>query len=305
MKILPAARRVRAAWSGLPPNFRGILWLCAGTLIFAIVDVFVKTLGRKFDVFEITLFRYASGLLVLCPVFMRMGWADLRTQKFGLHCLRMGLAFVAQVLVILSVIYMPLADATAFMFSKPLFTTIVAVILLHELVTARRWVATALGFVGVLVMLRPGSSGIEAIALVAVGAAVTFAVANVLIRLLARTEPTNRILFYYHIGGVLVFTVPAILVWRNPVGIEWALLAFIGVFTTMGMVCFMRAFAVGEANAVGPAEYTRLIYAALFGMILFAEIPSPWTILGAAIIIGSAYYIAREEARGTSGQRGN
>ena len=297
MTLGPARARLQTAWVALPPNLRGILWLSAGTFLFALTDVFVKTLGRKFDALEISLFRYISGLIVLTPVFLRMGWDDLRTSKIGLHILRMGLAFVAQVLIIVSVIYLPLAEATAFMFSKPLFTTIVAVILLREIVTGRRWLATIIGFVGVLVMLRPGASGIDPIAILAVAAALTFAIANVLIRILARTEPTRRILFYYHIGGVLVFAGPAAWVWKSPIGMEWVLLGCIGVLTTFGMVCFMRAFAVGEANAVGPAENVRLIYAALFGFILFAEIPSFWTVIGAAIIVGSTYYIAREEAR--------
>lgn len=292
-----AAGRLRAAWLALPANLRGILWVSGGTLFFALADLFVKTLGARFDAMEIALFRYASGLAILAPVFARMSREELRTRVIGLHCLRMGLAFVAQTLVILSVIWLPLADATAFMFSKPLFTTLVAVILLREAVSGRRWTATAAGFAGVLVMLRPGASGIDPAALAAVAAALAFAVANVLIRVLSRTEPTRRILFYYHVGGVIAFAGPAAWVWRAPVGAEWLLLGCVGALTTAGMVCFMRGFAVGEANAVGPAEYVRMIYAALFGLLLFSEIPSPWTVGGAAVIAGSAWFIAREEAR--------
>ena len=107
----------------------------------------------------------------------------------------------------------------------------------------------------------------------------------------------RRILFYYHIGGILAFTGPAIWVWRTPVGTEWLLLIAIGVVTTAGMVCYIRAFSVGEANAVGPSENLRLIYAALFGYFLFAEVPSIWTGIGAAIIVASTLYIARDETR--------
>ena len=292
-----AAGRLKSVWTGLPANLRGILWLSAGALFFAIVDVFVKTLGRKFDAIEITFFRYATGMIVLTPLFLRMSRADFRTRKIGLHIMRMGFAFAAQLMVIVSVIYLPLADATAFMFSKPIFTTVVAVILLRELVSARRWIATVTGFAGVLVMLRPGSAGVDVIAVVAVAAALTFAIANVLIRILARTEPTTRILFYYHVGGVALFTGPAAWVWSGPVGIEWLLLGCVGGLTTAGMVCFVRAFSVGEANAVGPAENTRLIYAALFGFLLFSEVPSVWSVAGVLIIAGSTFYIAREEAR--------
>ena len=289
--------RLKRYWLSLPENLRGILWLILGAFLFVLVDVFVKMLGRKFDPFQLALFRYAIGWIVLAPIFIRMGRSNLRTQHIGLHLLRMVLAFAAQLGVFVSVIYMLLADATAFMFTKPLFTTVVAVLLISEAVSARRWVATFVGFVGVLIMVRPGSDSMDPVALIAIGAAMTFAVANVLIRMLARTEPPNRILFYYHIGGIVAFTGPAIWVWRTPVGNEWLLLIAIGVITTAGMVCYIRAFSVGEPSAVGPSENVRLIYAALFGYFLFAEIPSIWTGIGAAIIVASTYYIARDEAR--------
>ena len=204
--------RFNRYWLGLPDNLRGILWLVLGAFLFVVVDVFVKMLGRKFDPFELALFRYGIGWVVLAPVFVRMGLSNLGTQHIGLHLLRMVLAFAAQLGVFVTIIYMPLADATAFMFTKPLFTTIVAVFLISEAVSTRRWAATVVGFVGVLVMVRPGSESMDPIALIAVGAAMTFAVANVLIRMLAATEPPNRILFYYHIGGIVAFTGPA--AWR-------------------------------------------------------------------------------------------
>jgi drug/metabolite transporter (DMT)-like permease len=284
-------------WTRLPGNFRGILWLSLGAFLFSVVDVFVKSLGGRFHPIEISFFRYGCGLVFLTPVFLRMGLADLKTERLPLHLLRMGLAFAAQLGIFITVIHMPLADATAFMFSKPLFTTVVAVFMLREVVSGRRWGATLVGFVGVLVLVRPGAEAINPIALVAVASAMTFAVANVLIRKMSVTEPTGRILFYYHIGGVILFAGPAAYVWTMPVGLEWLLLISIGGLTTIGIFCFMRAFTVGEANAVGPAENLRLIYAAIFGYLLFSEIPSIWTAIGATIIVASTVYIARVEAR--------
>lgn len=283
-------------WAGLPANFRGILWLSLGAFALSLADVCVKALGRKFDPVEITLFRYCVGMIMLAPIFLRMGRAELRTQHIWLHLLRMSVAFVAQLLVFVSIIHLPLAEATAIMFAKPLFTTVVAVIVLNEVVDKRRWSATVIGFAGVLIMIRPGSAGLDPMALVAVGGALAFAIANVLIRVLARTEPANRVLFYYHIGGILVFAGPAAWYWQTPVGIEWAMLIAIGVLTTAGIYCYLQAFSVGEANAVGPSENLRLIYAVLLGYFLFAEIPSPWTAIGAAIIVACSYYIARVEA---------
>ena len=284
-------------WTRLPGNFRGILWLSLGAFLFSVVDVFVKSLGGRFHPIEISFFRYSCGLIFLMPVFFCMGIANLKTERLPLHLLRMGLAFVAQLGIFITVIHLPLADATAFMFSKPLFTTVVAVFMLREVVSGRRWGATLVGFIGVLVLVRPGAEAINPIALVAVASAMTFAVANVLIRKMSVTEPTGRILFYYHIGGVILFAGPAAYVWTMPIGLEWLLLISIGGLTTIGIFCFMRAFTVGEANAVGPAENLRLIYATVFGFVLFSEIPSVWTVVGAAIIVASTVYIARVEAQ--------
>lgn len=285
-------------WTRLPGNLRGILWLSMGAFLFSIVDVFVKSLGGRFHPIEISFFRYACGFVFLIPLFLRLGRGNLATRRFPLHLLRMGLAFIAQLGIFITVIHMPLADATAFMFSKPLFTTVVAVFLLSEVVSGRRWAATIVGFVGVIVLVRPGAGAIDPFALVAVASAMTFAVANVLIRTLSSTEPTGRILFYYHVGGIVLFAGPTAYVWVMPIGIEWGQLIAIGGLTTIGIFCFMRAFTVGEANAVGPAENLRLIYATVFGFLLFAEIPSFWTVTGAVIIVASTLYIARAEAGG-------
>ena len=273
------------------------MWITLGTIVFAANDVVIKTLGRKIDPFELAFFRYAIGLVIMAPIFIRVGVAGLRTERLGLHLMRLSMACVAMIGVLVSVINLPLATATSLSFSRILFTTFVAVLILKEFVSARRWTATAIGFVGVVIMVRPSADGVDTIALIAIASAMTFAVANVLIRVLSRTEPPIRILFYYHLGGSLVFVGPAIYLWVTPVGVEWALVGAIGLLTTIGMVAFVRGFAVGEASVIGPMEYTRLIYAAVLGFLFFAEIPDPYTILGALIIVGATTFIARVEAR--------
>lgn len=304
MRLPASLSRATEAWYRLPGNMRGILWISVGTILFALTDVVVKTLGRTFHPFELGLFRYLIGFLMLAPVFLRMGPAQLKTSRIGLHLGRLVLATVAQLGIFVSIINMKLADATAIMFSKPLFTTVVAVFILSELVTARRWAATAVGFAGVIIMMRPGAGAIDPVALIAVASALTFAVANTMIRLMSTTEPPNRILFYYHIGGILILIGPALWVWQTPVGIEWGMLALIGMLTTFGMICFVRAYSVGEANAVGPIEYIRLIYAGFFGYFIFSETLDIWTVLGGFIIVGSTLFIARDEARRPGGRSG-
>jgi drug/metabolite transporter (DMT)-like permease len=292
-----------AAWLRLPGNLRGVVWITTGSLAFALNDTVIKLLGTKYDPFQLAFARYIVGLVVLAPLFISMGVAGLKTERLGVHMTRLVIASIAQVGVVYSVIHLYLADATAIAFSRPLFTTVAAVFLLSEAVSRKRWTATAIGFLGVLIMVRPGHDGFDPVAVIAVFSALTFAVANVLIRVMSSTEPPNRILFYYHAGGAVVFLVPAILVWQTPVGIEWLLLTLIGVLTTLGMIGFVRGFAAGEANAVGPMEYIRLIYAVILGYLIFAEVPSLWTWAGAIIIIACTFYIARDEARARNSAR--
>ena len=233
----------------------------------------------------------------MAPVFLRMGTVGLKTSRPGIHGARLIIACIAQVGVYTAVVYLPLADATALAFSRILFTTIVAVIVLREVVSGGRWTATFAGFVGVIIMVRPGGD-IDPIALVAIGGACTFAVANVMIRLMSTTEPPNRILFYYQAGGILVFLPPTVLLWQTPPDlVSWLMALAIGILTAVGMIGFIRGFAVGEASVIGPTEYIRLIFAAGFGLLIFGEVPDGWTITGALIIVACTSFIARMESR--------
>jgi drug/metabolite transporter (DMT)-like permease len=289
--------RLTEKWLELPANLRGFIWLSAGTLIVAMTDAAIKLLGRTIPPVELVFFRYVVGIIVLMPLFYRMGIAGLKTQRPKPHICRLFLATLGQTGIFISIVHMNLADATALMFSKPLFTTIIAVLFLSEMVSGRRWTATIIGFAGVIIMLRPGAGVIDPYALVAVGAAISMAMANALIRFMSPTEPPTRILFYYHFGGVILLAGPAFWVWQTPVGMDWLLIFLLGGGQTLAMICYVRAFSVGEANAIGPSEYARLIYAGLIGIFLFGETIDIWTIVGVLIITASTLYIAREESR--------
>ncbi len=288
--------RIETAWLRLPANARGALWVTGGTMVFAFNDTLVKILGGTIHPVEMVFFRYCVGTVILIPVFWRAGRTLMTTQRLPLHIGRGVIAGIGQAGAFYAVVHLMLADATAVQFSRPLFMTLLAVFVLGETVGWRRWAATFIGFSGVIVMVRPGHAGLDIAWIVALATALMFAVAMILIRKLAQTEPTTRILFYYHLTGLGFFVAPAIWVWRTPVGEEWFFLVSIGVLTTLAMVCYVRGLAVGEASIVGPMEYTRLIYAAFLGYFFFAEVPLIWTWFGAAIIVASAFYIARREA---------
>ena len=268
-----------------------------GTGAFALNDVVVKKLGQTLSPFQLAFFRYFVGFAIMAPIFLRMGWPALRTSRPGIHLTRLVIACAAQVGVFVSVVHLPLADATSLAFSRILFTTVLAVFLLKEVVGGRRWAATLVGFVGVIIMVRPGGD-IDPVAGIALASACVFALANILIRIMADTEPPGRILFFYQAGGILIFLGPAIWFWQSPeTPVAWGMALAIGLLTTLGMTGFIRGFAVGEASVIGPVEYVRLVFAATFGLVLFGEVPDLWTIVGAAVIVLCTSLSARSEAR--------
>ena len=288
--------RLRAFWGRLPANSRGVIWITVGCVFFALNDMVVKLVGTSIHPVELAFFRYLLGLILLSPIFIRIGWEGLRSERITLHFWRSVIAGTGQAAVYYAVIHLMLADATALSFSRPMFMTLLAVIFLGEIVGWRRWTATFVGFLGVLLMLRPGQGALDPAALVALASAGLFAIGLIIVRKLATTDTPNQTLFYYHAFGIVLFAGPTIWLWKTPVGIEWLLVLLIGVLTCIAMFCFIWGFSIGEASILGPIEYMRLVYAALIGFFVFAEVPDLWTWTGAAIIIGSAIYIARREA---------
>lgn len=285
-------------WFGaLSPNLRGAVFILIGTVFFVANDIVVKLTGDRIHPAQMAVFRYAVGFVLLMPLFLRTGLGKMKTNRVKLHIVRAIIATTGQALVYYAVIHLLLADATAMNFTRPLFLTILAIFILKETVGARRWGATLVGFVGVIVMVRPLGGGFDATWLVALAAAFLFALALIIIRLLSRTDPPATILFWYHIMGVIIFAGPAVYVWVPPTPEEWVQLSLIAVFTATGMFFFVRGFAIGESSVMGTMEYVRLVYAALAGYFIFAEVPDIWTWVGAGIIVTATLYIAQHESR--------
>jgi drug/metabolite transporter (DMT)-like permease len=282
-------------------NLAGALWILLGTLLFALNDALVKYLGKTISPFEIVWVRYILGLVLLTPVFVHVGLRGLRTQRLPFHVARALVACTAQVLSYFAIVELLLADVTAISFSRPVFQTVLAMLILHEAVGRQRWWATGAGFIGVSIMVRPGMAEFEPMSLAAVGGALLFAYSIILIRQMATTEPTSRILFYYHLFGSIFFAAPAMHEWVMPSWPEAGLLLAVGMLTTGAMWCYTSAYRTAEASFVGPIEYVRLVYAAALGYFLFMELPDLWTVAGAAIIVGATLYLARlEGGRGGS-----
>ncbi|MBZ0325218.1 MAG: DMT family transporter [Alphaproteobacteria bacterium] len=289
--------RLRSAWAGLPGNLRGGLLIFLAAAIVALVGAAVKEAGREMPTLMVVFFRSLFGMCLMLPFLARRGVGSLRTRRPVTHVARIATGSLALFGGFYALTHLPLATAVAISFTKPLFMIFLAVLFLAERVRWRRWAATAAGFAGVLIIVRPGASGVDPAALVALGAALCVAASMVLIKKLSATEHPATMLIWLGIGTTLVTLPPALLVWETPslYGIGLGLL--IAVLTTIIQYLFIEAYKVGEATAITPLDYAQLPVAGLLGYLLFAEIPDLWTWVGAAVVIGSNLYILHRAAK--------
>ena len=289
-----------AWWDALPPNVRGGLIFILASALFSVMIALIKMAGERLHVTEILFFRQLTMTLIAAPVIIA-GWPNsLHSARPRLQVIRVGFAFMAMTMGFLAFIKLPMAEATVISFSKTFFTTILAIIILSEVVRAARWIALVAGFIGVAIIVWPdGESGLNAWHLLSLASAVCVSIVMIIIRILARLDQPVTILTYQAVGVGVLMVPPTIWFWQMPTPFEWGLLLGIGVLSAIAQYLNILAFKLGEASALAPLEYTRLIFATVLGLWLFAEWPEPRVWLGAGIIIAAALFMLyRERVRG-------
>jgi drug/metabolite transporter (DMT)-like permease len=234
-------------------------------------------------------------VILLLPMIAAGRVQPWHSKRLAGHFWRTAMGTASMVLGFYAVSMLPLADATAIAFSQPLFSVVVAAAIAGEKVRWRRWSATIIGFAGVLVMVRPGEGSLQAGALVALANAAAVAVSILLVKRLSDTETPLMILTQFAIFSTILLALPAIWVWRWPDLWGWTLAVGIALSATIGQYFWVQAFKSGEMSAVAPFEYMRLPFAVFVGWLVWGEMPVIWTYIGAAIVIGSALYIAHRE----------
>lgn len=276
---------------------RAVGLMALAMLLFGIMAVCIRLASAQLHAFEIAFFRNFFGFLVLVPILVRHGPSLLRTNKLGFYVVRCLIGMVSMLAGFWAIVNLPLAQAIALSYSTPLFVTIGAVIVLGEIVRARRWTAVIVGFLGVLVIVRPGSDAFTAASLVALLAAVASASVAISIKFLSRSEHPDAIVIWTTLLWIPMSLLPALTVWEMPVGITWLWIILAGVLGSTAHMCWTRALKLGEASMLTPISFLQIIVVAIAGWLLFGEALDRWTVLGAAIIFGSNVYIARREAR--------
>ncbi len=294
----------------LSDNLRGALWILGSVVAGTVMSVGIKILSPDIHTMQITFLRCFIGLLLVLPFVvprravavvpksdMGASGAGWLSPRWPLHLLRGLLATVAINCGYYSLSVIPLATVTVIFFTAPLFITILAVPFLGEKVGWRRWSATATGFVGAVIVLKPTPQSFEPVMLFAVLSSILFAAALIVGKLLSRSETPSTMLLYSGVITTLGSFIPALLVWAQPTVESLLFLVVISVFATARTYFDIKGYAAGEASFVAPFSYARLILMALAGYFLFNEVPQASALLGAAIIIASSLYIAAREAR--------
>lgn len=278
---------------------RGIAYAIAGVLVFSTQDALAKWLVADYSVLQIIFFRGIFALIPCAVIVHRSGgWATLRTHRLRLHAGRATLLIGALVCYYLAIRTMPLADAIAIAFAAPLFMTALSVPLLGEHVGPRRWGAVAVGFVGVLIVARPGAGTIDEAALLAVVASVFYAVAMIVTRKLTRSESSAAIIMYFTIFSIVATAGFMPFQWVTPPAADAALLASVGLIGGIGAFLVVQSFRHAPVSVVAPYDYSGLVWAALYGFWFWGDVPGPAVLTGAAVIIGSNVYILRRDTAG-------
>ena len=272
-----------------------MLMVAAG--FFATMAAVIKLLGEQLHVTQIMFLRQMGMLLIMSPRLLTDPRGSFRTTRLDLQMIRLVLALIAMTCGFTAIIHMPLPDATALGFAKSFFVTIFAVIILKEIVGPYRWAAVTVGFIGVLIMLQPGSSGFSHYSLLAVIGAAAAGAVMVIIRLLSRTESSHTIMSYQATGVALVMVIPAILYWRPLDPFLWLMVAILAITSYVGQRLNVLAFTRGEASLLASLDYVRLLYAVVLGFFLFNQLPQFTTVVGAAIIVAAAIFTVHREAK--------
>jgi drug/metabolite transporter (DMT)-like permease len=286
----------RAAPARADRPFRGIALVLASTVFLGASDVTAKYLSTTLPSIEIAWIRFLVFAMIMVPAMLPGSpLFALRTGHPGLQAMR-GVALLLSSLFFISGLrFLPIAEASATGFVAPLFVTALSIVFLGESVGVRRWLATAVGLIGVLIILRPGSSAFHPAAFFPIVSALAWACTLIMTRIMSGREHAITIMTYSSIVGVCVLSALVPFVWVAPSWHDILFGVLIGVASTAGQWIVVLAFRYADASVLAPFSYTQLVWVSLLGSVVFGEVPDVWTVTGAAFIVASGLYTAHRE----------
>jgi len=276
--------------------FKGIALILASTVFLGTSDVTAKYLSATLPSIEITWIRFLVFALIMTPAMMPGSpLFAMQTGRLGLHLLRGATILGSSLFFISGLRFLPIAEASATGFVAPLFVTALSIIFLNEKVGLRRWIATAVGLIGVLIILRPGTGAFHPAAFFPLVSALAWACTLIITRMMSGTERAITVMAYSSIVGLCILSALVPFVWVTPTWHDIAFGILIGIASTAGQWIVVLAFRYADASVLAPFSYTQLLWVSVLGFFIFGEVPDAYTITGAAFIVASGLYTAHRE----------
>ncbi|WP_316354239.1 DMT family transporter [Candidatus Trichorickettsia mobilis] len=277
--------------------FIGIGWFILSLVSSTLNDVISKYAGLRLPSFEVAFFRFFFSTITLIPFIWYYGKDTLKTSNPFIHIIRGVLLFFGMTSWTYGLTIAPITTGTVISFAIPLFTLVLAVFFLSENIIWQRWVVTIIGFLGIVVTLKPHASDFDPKILIFVAAAVAFAMLDIINKRFVIKESMISMLFYSALITAILSAPPAALYWQTPTILEVSLLFILGMSANLILFFLLKAFKLIDATAVAPYRYFELIFSALAAFFIFKELPEQSTIYGALIVIPSTLFIVYSEKK--------
>ena len=281
----------------LPRATGAALLMVTVAMLTASMHAIIRVTTTELHPIEVAFFRSFFGLVVLFPALMRAGLKVLATRRLPAHLVRTGFQFASMITFFFGISMVPLAKASALMFTAPLFATVFAVLILGETIRARRVSALVIGFIGMLIIVRPAGGTVDTGTVLIILSAAGLAGMLVSIKSLSSTESSVAITAIGAIIMTVVTFIPALTVWEWPTARQLFWMFMIGALGSAAHYLVAQAMRRAEASAIMPYDFTKLIWASVLGFLIFSEIPSSWTLAGGMVIFASTIYITYRESR--------
>ncbi len=296
-RLSHAARRLAAAWLHLPPVALAAFWMCVCAIAFSLAAVAVRFCIATLPAGEITFFRNLGALVFLAPLFIRRGRAVFRVARPWTAATLALWQAISNFCIVLAFAVIPLADAVAISFLSPLIVVALAALLGIERVGTSRWVATLIGFAGMLLIVRPGFQQMPPETLLVLVSATVTAFFSLTVRNLGRDHHPDTLVLIALGGSLPILAAVALWSWRMPAPDEAIILLAIGLAAAIGQAAMVRAYAVAESSSVMPFSFLQLPATAIAAYAAFGQAPDLFTLAGALVIFASTRYTMRRETR--------
>ena len=297
MSTVPPSSLSKTSSAPINSPLRGITLMFVSTFFFAAMHAVIRYLTETLHPFEVAFFRNLFGLIFVVPWFIRFGLQPLQTNHLRLHIYRSLVNVIAMFSFFYALSITPLAEVTALGFAAPIFATVLAALFLGEVVRLRRWTAVIVGFIGTLIILRPGFNEIGLGQFLVLNSTIFWAVALLLIKSVSRYDSSITIITYMSLLQLPLSLIPALFVWTWPPADLWFWLLVIGLLGGGAQWLMTESLRVADTSVVMPVDFCKLPWTALLAYLAFAQVPDIFTLIGGAVIFGSALYIAYREQK--------